>query len=344
MNLRSQNLESLPNELPENLEVLDCGNNRLTSLPNELPNSIERLYCHYNRLTSLPNELPENLIELHCNHNELTRLPSLPESLERLECQYNKLTTLDNSNSSVPVLKNRLKYLKCDHNEFTSLPELPNSIKILDCQHNKLTSLPTLPENLALLYCYNNELTTLPDLPKSLNGLECHNNKLTSLPNLSHIRHLTISVYQLILLDTTELNKNRIEIINIKDEDGNEYYDDTKNSRCLEQLKILRNKFPKNPRPRQQHSFVFSSSPLVRVRTPLNILNINCKRFIEHIKMKNSLRVSKTGITFSKKNSDRLYIPNEPLTTIESFLKSKSGGKQTKKKRKRSIRKSKRRL
>lgn len=69
-------LTSLPNPLPQTLELLGCTRNRLTELP-PLPRGLKTLSCISNRLTSLP-PLPSGLVHLHCSDNRLRELPELP--------------------------------------------------------------------------------------------------------------------------------------------------------------------------------------------------------------------------------------------------------------------------
>jgi Leucine-rich repeat (LRR) protein len=38
----------LPINLPNSLQILDCGNNELKELPNNLPNSLQILWCYNN--------------------------------------------------------------------------------------------------------------------------------------------------------------------------------------------------------------------------------------------------------------------------------------------------------
>jgi hypothetical protein len=51
-------------------------------LPN-LPQNLTVLYCLQNKLTSLPN-LPQNLKTLNCSNNKITSLPNLPQNLHYL--------------------------------------------------------------------------------------------------------------------------------------------------------------------------------------------------------------------------------------------------------------------
>jgi len=89
LDLDNLNLTELP-ELPSNLKLLDCCNNRLTQLPLSLPSGLKKLYCSNNQLTKLP-PLPQGLTELYCNGNRLTRLPLLPSNLKKLYCFNNQL-------------------------------------------------------------------------------------------------------------------------------------------------------------------------------------------------------------------------------------------------------------
>jgi len=130
-------------------DELYLSNLGLTSLP-QLPNNLQILNCGYNQLTNLPN-LPNNLKILKCNNNDLTRLPDLSNTLQELFCGSNKLTRL-------PPLPNTLQQLYCGRNQLTSLPTLPNTLQILDCSNNKLTSLPSLPNTLLYLVCEYNPI------------------------------------------------------------------------------------------------------------------------------------------------------------------------------------------
>jgi len=145
LELNELELTELPN-LPEDLEVLDCGRNKLTSLP----------------------KLPKNLKVLNCGHNKLTSLPSLPKKLERLYCNNNKLTSLQD-------LPKTLEQLYCSNNKLTNIQTLPKTLAEFSCEHNQLTSLPDLPEDLLDLVCNDNQLTRLPDLPE-LEILNYNNN------------------------------------------------------------------------------------------------------------------------------------------------------------------------
>ena len=131
INFYNNNLTSLPDNLPNSLEILWCDNNNLTSLPNNLPNSLEILWCYNNNLTSLPDNLPYSLKELWCDNNNLTRLPdNLPNSLKELYCANN------------PIYKFIEKYHNNDWKEYikwkTKYKSPSNIIGswFLDCKYN----------------------------------------------------------------------------------------------------------------------------------------------------------------------------------------------------------------
>jgi Leucine-rich repeat (LRR) protein len=75
-----------------NNTMLTVASYGLTSLP-ELPEDLEILYCYENKLTSLP-ELPKTLKILMCHDNQIKLLPELPEKLEVLYCYNNPLESL----------------------------------------------------------------------------------------------------------------------------------------------------------------------------------------------------------------------------------------------------------
>jgi hypothetical protein len=110
-------------------DKLDLSNLGLTSLP-ELPDNLEILNCGYNKLTNLQH-LPDTLLELYCSMNKLTSLPTLPKGLQKLVCYENQLTRL-------PDLPDTLVFLNFETNRITSLPTLPNNLEHLVCHNNPI--------------------------------------------------------------------------------------------------------------------------------------------------------------------------------------------------------------
>jgi len=127
LELRGLSLTELPENLPDDIDILDCAFNSLTHLP-KLPLNLESLYCGNNQLTSLP-ELPDTLIGLYCGNNQLTSLPDLNNGLKLIILNVNQLTTL-------PKLPNTVAHIFCGNNRLTTLPELPDSLRSFICWNN----------------------------------------------------------------------------------------------------------------------------------------------------------------------------------------------------------------
>lgn len=206
--------------LPAGLETLKCNNNKLTQLPN-LPNSLETISCRDNELIELP-DLPESLTALDCTDNVLEILPLLPENLRKLYCFVNYLTTLTKSE----FLPDSVTELHCYNNELTYLPKInkdTSRLYILFCENNFLESLPELPNRLWMINCSNNQLKTIPALPSTRLTLNCAHNPLISLPNLQNVDNMTISVYQVPLLERNNLPEFKFVKIKVIDEKEEEY-------------------------------------------------------------------------------------------------------------------------
>ena len=184
LSIDDRNITSLPDLTRfKNLKELYCDFNKLTSLPNTLPQTLEILFCSGNKLTSLP-DLPQNLKELYLTGNELSSLPTLPQTLEKLYCSDNKLTYLPN----LTRLENLVKF-ECCNNELSSLPTLPQNLKSLFCFDNKLTYLPNLPENILNFICWDNPICHI---------LDSDNNSLIKVKQniqiVNNFRHLNYSL------------------------------------------------------------------------------------------------------------------------------------------------------
>lgn len=94
MNVSKNDLERLPDLLPQHLQYLDVSDNpRLTTLP-QLPDTLEVLRASNCGLTSLPS-LPKSLRYLYVHNNYLKELPELPPHLEILYVFNNCLTKVD---------------------------------------------------------------------------------------------------------------------------------------------------------------------------------------------------------------------------------------------------------
>lgn len=85
LDLSGLQLTNLPS-LPSLLIFLDCSKNDISTLPDNLPYNLDNLNCSFNNLKKLPDKLPR-LFLLNCSYNKITRLPDkLPSSLKVLYC------------------------------------------------------------------------------------------------------------------------------------------------------------------------------------------------------------------------------------------------------------------
>jgi len=75
------NLTFLPDNLPPNLGVLICKQNKIISLPETLPQTLQMLDCGHNLLADLP-PLPSGLRGFICFNNALENIQPLPHGLE----------------------------------------------------------------------------------------------------------------------------------------------------------------------------------------------------------------------------------------------------------------------
>ena len=210
LDLSSLGLTSLPENLPEQLQILNVSNNELTSLPQRMPVQLQELDVSYNQLLSLPKNLPEQLQILNVSDNQLTSLPEMPDQLQKLDASHNQLTSLPEN------LPEQLQILNISNNELTSLPEMPDQLQKLDAACNQLTSLPeNLPASLQKLNVSHNELTSLPQrMPVQLQALDAIDNRLTSLPEMpDQLQELDVFLNQ--LLSLPENLPGQLQILNV---------------------------------------------------------------------------------------------------------------------------------
>jgi hypothetical protein len=293
-NYDKRDLTLLP-PLPAGLEILKCSDNKLTQLPN-LPNSLETISCTDNELIVLPDILPERLTSLDCTDNVLEILPLLPENLKKLYCSVNYLTTLTKSE----FLPDSVTELHCYNNELTYLPKInkdTSRLYIFFCENNFLESLPDLPDRIYMINCSNNQLKTIPALPKTKLTLNCAHNPLISLPNLYNVNDLTISVYQVPLLESNNLPEFKFIKIKVIDEKEEEY--------SKEFTKELEDKY--------------------------KAINIKFKELVDRLELKCPLFLNKVGNIASVKITSQTPLPKLPKRVTENVFKY-LGGKKTKRK------------
>lgn len=144
-------IKHLP-KLPQGLKYLRCGYNLIAEIDQELPPNLRLFHCFDNKLTSLP-QLPPKLDALICSSNKLTYLPDLPSTLKILKCGNNNLTKLPSL-----IKLNLLTELQCSENQLFELPILPMSLKYLFCNFNNLISIPDLPSSIIQVLITDNPL------------------------------------------------------------------------------------------------------------------------------------------------------------------------------------------
>ncbi|XP_049942046.1 toll-like receptor 2 isoform X1 [Schistocerca serialis cubense] len=139
LDVTGNQLQELPQRLPDRLLALNVSRNRLVSLPTELPQTLTNLNISYNAIEELQETLPAALLILDASHNSLQKLPqSLPTDLHRLDVSHNRLQML---HTDMPP---NLEILQVAHNQLTTLePKLLAPLKhlqVLDVSHNALTA------------------------------------------------------------------------------------------------------------------------------------------------------------------------------------------------------------
>jgi Leucine-rich repeat (LRR) protein len=152
--------------LGENLKHLELKwSDNLRSLPEVLPPNLESLRLFSSDITSLPKILPASLKTLDLSNSQITELPDLPEGLDCLNLTDTPVTTL-------PQLPNSLTSLECTRTQITELPTLSHTkLWSLCITDTKVDKLPELPETLRSIYATRSSLKELPMLPDELNTL-----------------------------------------------------------------------------------------------------------------------------------------------------------------------------
>ena len=172
--------------------------------------NLQELNCSNNKLTQLPKNMNfPNLLNLKCSNNKLRQLPknmNLP-NLKVLNCWYNQLTQLP-ENMNLP----NLQTLYCSNNKLTQLPEnmnLPN-LQELYCINNQLTSLPLCILNFSHLILFNyinNEIELSPQIEQFIHNIQNKNLKDLSVHNDTQYIHNNTKVFiaTIIILSLLEL-------------------------------------------------------------------------------------------------------------------------------------------
>jgi Leucine-rich repeat (LRR) protein len=109
---------SLPEFLPETLQVLYCSNCGLSELPDQMKNlpRLKILICDNNNLTQIP--FLAQLVTFHCSFNKLKVFPFLSNTLIDIDLSWNEIIEFPSA-FSFPVLTD----LDLSHNLISSFPE-----------------------------------------------------------------------------------------------------------------------------------------------------------------------------------------------------------------------------
>ncbi|RHY33285.1 hypothetical protein DYB32_001752 [Aphanomyces invadans] len=144
MNLRNNNLASLPIEFVECfplLEVVNLAQNHLTHLPPDMGSlqKLRKLFAQSNQLRSLPLSLTgcTKLVELFVQHNRIQDIPdefALLSSLQVLSIAHNELKTLPKGLHALVKLK------VVDLSGNPDLTDVPENIRRLHDRHAVLHS------------------------------------------------------------------------------------------------------------------------------------------------------------------------------------------------------------
>ncbi len=204
---RNFNLTLLDLHGLQNLEILDCNNNRINNLNLQGLVNLKLLNCSYNRITELNIDVLENLQSIYCNNNEIKSLDFTNfNKLELINCDDNKLETI-----IIQGLPNLVQlHVKNNQLVFLNIRDL-SKLESVICNKNKI-SLINLKGllNLKELHCSYNKLDTI-DLQglKSLVSLYCSNNILKSIEfkGLDNLLYIDISFNAISKLNLKELKK-----------------------------------------------------------------------------------------------------------------------------------------
>ena len=163
----------------DNLQYLNCSNNKLDTLNLNNSQYLKHIICASNSIEVLIIDSLFSLNKLQCNSNNITNLSLLGNpSLTEIGCWDNQIVNLNLSNNIY------LGYLFCGENNITSLNLSMLNLYELRCQNNAISTI-NLDNNYSLewLTCYNNNLQNI-NLTTNTNLIVLNVGNVSSQPSI----------------------------------------------------------------------------------------------------------------------------------------------------------------
>lgn len=162
--------------LLDQMEAVRCGlstrlclaNLDIDYLPEDLPNTIQLIDVRGTMIRKLPNKLPTTLQTLICHGAFLDELPPLPASLKKLDVSATNIKDL-----KVPPF---LTWLDISGTDLREIPSLPNTLSFLACSDMEIDTLPDLPVGLTTLTCTNTNIRRIQSVPRYLRNIYLNDN------------------------------------------------------------------------------------------------------------------------------------------------------------------------
>ncbi|MHC4780398.1 MAG: hypothetical protein ACYTFG_17650 [Planctomycetota bacterium] len=137
--MRLSGIKKIPNNLPENLKVFDCGITEVNKIEN----------------------LPENLQEFYCWDTEVSKIENLPENLQRFDCYCTQVSKIEN-------LPENLQVFYCSRTKVNKIENLPENLQVFRCWSTQVSKIENLPKNLQEFYCCHTQVSKIENLPIGL--------------------------------------------------------------------------------------------------------------------------------------------------------------------------------